>query len=83
VSQDVPFIGGFTPFVEFFAQTDLDGSNAGHTVVTITPAVRFNLGKSDRVNFGKDNWILLGVDIPVSGPKPYDAIYRLSYIKNF
>jgi hypothetical protein len=82
-SQDTPFIGGFTPFVEFFAQTDLDGTTAGHTVATITPAVRFNLGKSDRVHFGKDNWILLGVDIPVSGPRPYDAIYRFSYIKNF
>jgi hypothetical protein len=83
VSQDVPFIGGFTPFVEFFAQTDLDGVNAGHTVATITPGIRFNLGHSDRVNFGKDNWILFGVDLPVAGPRPYDAIYRFTYIKNF
>jgi hypothetical protein len=83
VSQDVPYIGGLTPFVEFFAQTNLDGARASQTVVTITPAVRLNLGKSDHVNFGKDNWILFGVDIPVSGPRPYDAIYRLSYIKNF
>jgi hypothetical protein len=83
VSQDVPFIGGFTPFIEFFAQTNLDGATANQTVVTITPAVRFNLGKCQGVNFGKDNWILFGVDIPVSGPRPYDAIYRFSYIKNF
>jgi hypothetical protein len=83
VAQDVPLIGGLTPFVEFFAQTNLDGATASQTVVTITPAVRFNLGKSDRVNFGKDNWILFGVDIPVSGPRPYDAVYRLTYIKNF
>jgi hypothetical protein len=81
--QDTPILGGFTVFLETFAQTDLDGSNSGHTVVTLTPGVRFNLGKSDRVQFGKDNWLLFGADIPVSGPRPNDVIWRLSYIKNF
>ncbi len=81
--QDTPLLGGFTVFLENFAQTDLDGANSGHTVVTLTPGVRFNLGKSDRVKFGKDNWILFGVDLPVAGPRPYDAICRFTYIKNF
>jgi hypothetical protein len=80
---ETPLIGDFTVFVENFAQTNLDGAVAGRTLVEITPGVRFNLGKSNRVRFGNDNWILAGVDIPVAGPRPYDAIYRLSYIKNF
>jgi hypothetical protein len=82
-SPETPFLGTFTVFVESFAQTDLDGANAGHTLMEITPGIRFNLGKLEGVHFGKDNWILFGTDIPLAGPKPYDAIYRLSYIKNF
>ncbi len=81
--RDTPIFGTFTPFVEFFAQTDLDGDHPGRTNVTITPAVRFNLGKFEGVSFGKDNWLLWGVDIPVAGPRPWDAIYRFTYIKNF
>ncbi len=80
---DTPIFGAFTPFIEFFAQSDLDGDHPGRTNVTITPAVRFNLGKFEGVKFGKDNWLLWGVDIPVAGPKPWDAIYRFTYIKNF
>jgi hypothetical protein len=82
-APDTPFIGNFTLFAETFAQTDLDGTRSGTTLVTLTPGVRFNLGKLKGLNFGIDNWIMGGVDIPVSGPKPYDAIYRLTYIKNF
>jgi hypothetical protein len=80
---DTPFLGGFTVFLESFGQTDLDGATSGHTVVTMTPGVRFNLGKSDRVRFGNDNWLLFGADIPVSGPRPYDVGWRFSYIKNY
>jgi hypothetical protein len=80
---ETPLLGGFTAFLETYGQTDLDGSNSGHTVVTMTPGVRFNLGKSDRVRFGKDNWLLFGADIPISGPRPYDVGWRFSYIKNF
>jgi hypothetical protein len=81
--QETPYLGGFTPFLEAFGQTDLDGTTRGHTVFTLTPGVRFNLGKSDRVKFGKDNWLLFGADIPVSGPRPNDVVWRFSYIKNF
>jgi hypothetical protein len=80
---DQPLIGNFTIFLENFATTDLDGDNSGHTVATITPGVRFNLGKVQGIKFGIDNWLMAGVDIPVSGPKPWDAIYRFTYIKNF
>jgi hypothetical protein len=80
---DFPIFGSFTVFVENFAQTDLDGDNSGHTNFTITPGVRFNLGKVAGVKLGLDNWILAGVDIPLAGPHPWDALYRVSYIKNF
>jgi hypothetical protein len=26
---------------------------------------------------------MVGVDIPLTGPKPYDGIFRLTYIANF
>jgi len=81
--QETPLLGGFTVFLENYGQTDLNGSESGHTVITLTPGVRFNLGKSDRVLFGKDNWLLFGADIPVTGPHPYDVGWRFSYIKNF
>ena len=44
---------------------------------------RFNLGKLKGLNFGLDNWLMGGVDIPMSGPRPWDATYRFTYIKNF
>ena len=78
-----PLLGNLTFILENFAQTDLDGSHAGRTLVTVTPGVRFNLGTSDRVKIGKDNWIMLGTDIPISDYHPWDAIYRFTYIKNF
>ena len=49
----------------------------------IRELVRFNLGKSEGVKMGKDNWVMLGTDIPISDYKPWDAIYRFTYIKNF
>jgi hypothetical protein len=51
--------------------------------LTVTPAIRFNLGKLPGIQFGLDNWLMGGVDIPIAGPKPYVAIYRFTYIKNF
>jgi hypothetical protein len=35
------------------------------------------------VKFGIDNWLMFGVDVPVSGPRPWDATFRFTYIKNF
>jgi hypothetical protein len=78
-----PLIGNFTVFAENFYQTDLDGAHSGTTLVSITPGVRFNLGKFSGVKFGLDNWLMAGVDIPLSGPRPWDATYRFTYIKNF
>ena len=65
---DTPLVGNFTVFLENFYQSDLDGSTSGHTVATLTPGVRFNLGKIQGVKLGLDNWLMFGVDIPVAGP---------------
>ena len=81
-SPETPILGSFTVFVEAFAQTDLDGSTDGHTLGSITPACRFNLGGIPGLHL-KDNWILLGADLPVVGPRPWDVLYRMSYIVNF
>jgi hypothetical protein len=80
---DTPLIGNFTLFAENFAQTNLDGNHAGTTQVTVTPGVRFNLGKPKWNNIGIDNWLMFGVDVPVAGPRAESAIYRFTYIKNF
>ncbi len=80
---DTPLIGNFTVFLENFAQTNLDGNHPGRSVVTLTPGVRFNLGKLPGIKLGVDNWLMGGVDIPVAGPTPESAIYRFTYIKNF
>ena len=80
---NTPLVGNFTVFLENFYQSDLDGSTSGHTVATLTPGVRFNLGKVQGSHLGLDNWLMFGVDVPVAGPVPYDATYRFTYIKNF
>jgi hypothetical protein len=83
LGPNVPLLGDFTVAAEFFATTILGGANAGQTLVAVTPEVRFNLGKLEELRFGRDNWILLGVDLPLAGPRPWDAIYRFTYITNF
>jgi hypothetical protein len=81
--SDTPIFGKLSLFVENFAQTDLDGSEAGRTLVTVTPGVRFNFGESDRIKMGSDNAVMFGTDIPVSEYRPWGAIYRFTYIKYF
>jgi hypothetical protein len=80
---ETPLVGNFTLFLEAFAQTDLDGANSGHTLASLTPGVRFNLGKVQGIKLGLDNWLMGGVDLPIVGPRPWSAIYRFTYIKNF
>ena len=80
---DTPYIGNLTVFLETFAQMSLDGEHKDSTLVTLTPGIRFNLGKWGWPNLGLDNWVMGGVDIPVSGPKPWNSVFRFTYIKNF
>ncbi len=65
----------FTTFVEAFSKTDLDGPNRGHAVVTLTPGFRFNLHHH--------HVIMTGVDLPVTAPRPFEQILRVTYIYSF
>ena len=68
-------LGLLSTFVETYAKTDLDGHHPGRTVVTLTPGVRTTLAHHHVVMFG--------VDFPLNDPKPYDQLYRLTYIYSF
>jgi hypothetical protein len=72
---NVPFIGNFTTFAEIYAQSFLDGSKHGQTVVDAMPGIRLTLGHG--------NVLMGGVDLPVSTPLAFNATYRLTYIYNF
>ena len=65
----------FTTFAECAAKTLLDGDRSGRTVVSITPGLRFTLG-------GR-HILMAGVDLPVAGPRVFDALWRFTYICNF
>jgi len=68
-------LGNFTTFVETYARTDLDGQNAGRTTVTLTPGVRCTLAHR--------HTLIAGIDLPVSTPRPYEQLFRLSYVFSF
>jgi hypothetical protein len=65
----------FTTFLEAYAVTDLDGNTSGRTVVGLTPGIRFTLARH--------HVFIFGADIPLNGPKPYDDLFRATYIYNF
>jgi hypothetical protein len=68
-------LGNLTTFVEAYAKTDIDGRKAGHSVVTLTPGLR--------CNFAHHHIVMAGVDLPVSSPRPYEQLFRLTYIYSF
>jgi hypothetical protein len=79
VDPTVPLIGDFTAFVETFAETQLDGSRSGNTLVSFTPGVRFNpTGREE-----KAWWVQAGVEFPVSGPRPFNERVLLEIIHDF
>ena len=73
-SRDAPF-GLFSTFVEAYARTALDGPAPGRTTVTLTPGLR--------CTFAKRHIFMVGVDIPVTHPRPFDEIFRVTYIYCF
>jgi hypothetical protein len=70
-----PVFGCFTTFVEFYATTNLDGSDHGHTDLNMTPGIRFRLYHG--------HVIIAGIDLPLSNPHEFHRTYRLTYIYNF
>ncbi len=65
----------FTTFVEAAGKTLVDGDHSGRTYLSLTPGFRFTQG-------GRHVW-MAGVDLPVDGPRAFDALYRLTYIVSF
>lgn len=73
-SPGSPF-GNLTTFLENYARTELDGNRGGQSYLTLTPGFRFN--------YHRRHAFIAGVDFPVTAPKPFSHVYRLSYIFSF
>jgi hypothetical protein len=67
--------GNTTTFIEAYGKTDLDGKDSGHTVITLTPGVR--------ATFAHRHIVMAGVEFPITNPRPFEQIVRLTYICNF
>ncbi len=74
-TSPVRAIGNLSTFVEAYSKTDLDGGHRGRTVITVTPGIRGTLGRH--------HVLMFGVDLPVNSPRPYDELYRVTYIFSF
>jgi hypothetical protein len=77
-SPTPPILGRTTLFVDALIQTDLIGARAGRLVLKISPGWRSRLQTP-----GREDWLLFGVDIPVSGPRALEPFYHFSYRKGF
>lgn len=73
-SADAP-VGNLSTFVEAYAKTDLDGPRSERSVVTITPGFRFTVAHR--------HVFMFGVDLPVSEPRPYEELFRFTYLCSF
>ncbi len=79
VGPTVPLVADFTVFVEAFAETGLDGSRSGSTLVSLTPGLRFNpTGREE-----KAWWVQAGVEFPLSGPRPFNERVHLAIVHDF
>lgn len=68
-------LGNLSTFVEGYARTDLDGRRSGRTVVTLTPGFRFTVARR--------HVFMVGVEFPVSEPRPFEQIFRFTYLCSF
>jgi hypothetical protein len=73
LTDDTPCLGYFTPFVETYGVTQLDGGRAGSTAFSFLPGVRWE--------FKKDWWFAAGVEVPVTGPRPFDETVHIAIIR--
>jgi hypothetical protein len=74
LTDDVPWIGHFTPFVELAGMTDL-GINERHTYITILPGAEWEVLHTW--------WLATGLEVPLTGPRLFDLEFHLSLIKSF
>jgi hypothetical protein len=75
---DFKGLADFTLFLETFGETELDGVHDGRTHVSLLPGLRFNVGSEE-----KPWWVMAGVQVPLTGPRPYDEIFRVTLIRSF
>ena len=68
-------LGNLSTFLEAYSKTDLDGHYSGHSVVMLTPGLRFNVQHH--------HVFMFGVDVPLNDPRPYDDLFRFTYIYSF
>jgi hypothetical protein len=68
-------LGNVTTFVEGYGRTDLDGSGRGRALLTATPGIRTTLARR--------HIVIAGIELPLTEPKPFARIVRLTYIYNF
>ncbi|MDO8136792.1 MAG: transporter [Candidatus Brocadiales bacterium] len=72
--KDMPFLGDFTLFVELNGGSDV-GSSRDHTLVSILPGIRWNLGH--------EFWLMPGVELPLIQRDELDERVRFSILKDF
>lgn len=74
--HDVPLLGDFTYFLVANFQHDWkDNGVPNHTIVSLTPGFRTHLGH----NF----FLLAGVQLPVTSPRPFDEQVTVFVVKGF
>jgi hypothetical protein len=74
LTDAVPWFGHFTPFVELAGSTEL-GVDQRRTFFTVLPGAEWELVRSW--------WVATGVEVPLSGPRPFDLGLHFSLIKSF
>jgi hypothetical protein len=74
LTDDLPWLGHFTPFVELAGATDL-GITERHTVITILPGAEWTVVRNW--------WLALGLEVPLTGPRPFDLGVHASVIWAF
>jgi hypothetical protein len=74
LTDDLPWLGRFTPFVELAGTTEL-GVDTRRTFVTILPGAEWELARSC--------WVAAGLEVPLTGPRPFDLGLHLSLRKSF
>jgi hypothetical protein len=74
LTDNRPWFGYLTPFVELPGTTEL-GVQQRHTFITILPGVEWALFR--------DWWLAGGVEVPLTGPRPFDLGLHFSVIRSF
>ena len=75
----VPLVGNFTTFLEAYGSADLDGTAQTRTL-NLTPGIHTKLGHD---SLGHEHVLMVGVDLPVVHPYPFNVTYRVTYVLDF